>query len=170
MDGGTLRLLWERISAKFNIGPYEDFKSAMNDPNRRKTFHGEISKSMNIGTFEEFERKILGDTTPAVKTRTITFEKTPEDKIPTKQCSDFPFQLGCINPKIGDFNATVFRGDRYNDTYTTRVQTHLDRLSWFTKENQNKELTQDIWDEFMNKSVIKESIKKVLKEYINKKK
>ena len=169
MDGGTLRLFWERISAKFNIGPYEDFKSAMGDPNRRKTFHTEISKSFNIGTFEEFERKILGDTTPMLKTRTITFEKTPEDKIPTKQCSDFPFQLGCINPKIGDFNATVFRGDRYNDTYTTRVQSYLDGNSWFTKENPNKELTQDLWNKFMNKGVIKESIKKVLKEYINKK-
>jgi hypothetical protein len=170
MDGGTLRLFWERISEKFNIGSYEDFKSAMGDPKKRKSFHTEISKFFNIGTFEEFERKILGDTTPVLKTRTITFEKTPEDKIPTKQCSDFPFQLGCINPKIGDFNATVFRGDRYNDTYTTRVQSYLDGNSWFRKENPNKELTQDIWDKFMNKGVIKESVKKVLKQYINKKK
>jgi hypothetical protein len=170
MDGGTLRLLWERISAKFNIGPYEDFKSAMEDSNRRKTFHGEISKSMNIGTFEEFEKKIVGDTTPTMKTKTITFEKTPKDTTPTKQCSDFPFQLGCINPKIGDFNAAIFNGDRYNDTYEIGGQSYLDSASRFTKDNPNKELTQDIWNYFMNRRVIKESVKKVLKEYINKKK
>lgn len=170
MDGGTLRLFWERVSEKFNIGPYEDFKTAMSDPGRRKSFHTEMSKSINIGTFEEFEKKILGDTTPTLKTTTITFEKEPEDKIPTKQCSNFPFQLGCINPKIGDFNATIFRGNRYDDIYTTSVQTYLDRHGWFTKENPNKELTLSIWNEFMNKNTIKESIKKVLKEYINKKK
>ena len=169
MDGGTIRLFWEKVSKNLNIGPYEDFKSAMNEPSRRKSLYDQVSKTLNIGTFEEFEKQMIGDDTPSIKTRTITFEKTPEDKIPTKQCSDFPFQLGCINPKIGDFNASVFMGNRYNDTYTTRVQTHLDRLSWFTDENPNKELTQNIWNEFMNKSVIKESIKKVLKEYINKK-
>lgn len=107
---------------------------------------------------------------PTPKTRTITFEKTPEDKTPRKKCSDFPFELGCVNSKIGDFNAAVFRGERYNDTYTTRVQSFLDNHSWFTSENINKKLTLDIWNEFMNISVIKESVKKVLKEYINKKK
>jgi hypothetical protein len=107
---------------------------------------------------------------PYVKTTTVTFDKTPEDKTPTKQCSDFPFELGCVNPKIGDFNAATFRGNRFNDAYTTTVQTFLDGHRWFTKDNPNKELTQDIWNKFMNKSVIKESIKKVLKEYINKKK
>jgi len=107
---------------------------------------------------------------PQLKKTTVTFEKTPEDKTPTKPCSDFPFELGCVNPKIGDFNAATFRGNRFNDTYTTTVQTFLDRHRWFTKDNPNKKLTLDIWNEFMNKSVIKESIKKVLKEYINKKK
>jgi hypothetical protein len=170
MDDGTLRLFWERVSERFNIGPYEDFKIAMGDPGRRKSFHTEISKSFNIGTFEEFEKKILGDTTPTLKTTTVTFEKTPEDKTPTKPCSVFPFELGCVNPKIGDFNASIFDGNRYNNTYTTTVQTFLDRHRWFTKDNSNKKLTLDIWNEFMNKSVIKESIKKVLKEYINKKK
>jgi hypothetical protein len=172
MDGGTLRLFWERVSkTKFDIGTYENFKLAMSDPKRRKKFFDNAtSNGLDIGTFEEFEKKIVGDEIPTIKTRTITFEKTPEDNIPTKQCSDFPFQLGCVNPKIGDFNATVFRGDRYNDTYTTRVRAYLDGNSWFRKENPNKELTQDIWNKFMNKGVIKESIKKVLKEYINKKK
>jgi hypothetical protein len=172
MDGGTLRLFWERVSnTKFDIGTYENFKSAMADPNRRKKFYDNAtSNGLDIGTFEEFEKKILGDTTPTLKTTTVTFEKTPEDKTPTKQCSDFPFELGCVNPKIGDFNAATFRGDRHNDTYTASVQRYLDSLRWFTKENPNKKLTLDIWNEFMDKSVIKESIKKVLKEYINKKK
>jgi len=170
MDGGTLRLFWERVSERFNIGPYEDFKIAMGDPGRRKSFHTEMSKSLNIGTFEEFEKRILGDTTPTLKTTTVTFKKTPEDKTPKKQCADFPFELGCVNPKIGDFNAAIFEGNRYNDTYEVGGQEYLDRSSWFKSDNPDKKLTRDIWNYFMNKRVIKESVKKVLKEYINKKK
>jgi hypothetical protein len=124
-------------------------------------------KKTDSGTTKKTDNK--KSDIPVVKTRTITFEKVPEDKIPTKQCSDFPFQLGCINPKIGDFNATIFSGNRYNDTYTTLTQSYLDGNSWFTDENPNKELTKDIWNVFINRGVIKESIKKVLKEYINKK-
>ena len=107
---------------------------------------------------------------PKLKTTTVTFEKTPEDKTPKKQCVDFPFELGCVNPKIGDFNAIIFRGNRYNDTYEVGGQEYLDRSSWFTSDNPDKKLTRDIWNYFMNKRVIKESVKKVLKEYINKKK
>lgn len=169
MDGGTVRLLWERISKILNIGPYEDFKSAMNDPKRRKTFHTEISKSMNIGTFEEFEKKIIGDTTPTpvIKSKTLTFDDKYVDNTPTKKCDRFPFTLGCVNIKIGDLNAALFRGERYNDTYNKQLENFLDNKGFFS--NSNNELTLDTWNDLMNRNAIKESIKKVLKEYINKK-
>jgi hypothetical protein len=167
MDGGTMRLFWERVSKILNIGPYEDFKSAMGDPKRRKTFHTEISKSMNIGTFEEFEKRMLGDETPTIKTKTLTFDNTYVDKTPTKSCDKFPFELGCINTKIGDLNAKFFSGNRYNDTYNKQLENFLENKGYFS--NSNNELTKETWDYLMNKNIIKESIKKVLKEYINKK-
>ena len=167
MDGGTVRLLWERISKILNIGPYEDFKSAMTDPKRRKTFHTEISKSMNIGTFEEFEKRMLGDDTPKIKTKTLTFDNNYIDKTPTKSCDKFPFTLGCVNTKIGDLNAVLFSGERYNDTYNKQLENFLVNKGYFS--NSNNELTLDTWNNLMNRNTIKESIKKVLKEYINKK-
>lgn len=99
------------------------------------------------------------------KSRTITFGKRPKDKTPTKQCDDFPFELGCINKKIGDLSAKMFRGNRENDTYNKTVQGHIDSLGYFNDDNPNKLLTQNIY----NRNLISESIKKVLKEYINKK-
>lgn len=167
MDGGTIRLFWERVSKTLNIGPYEDFKSAMSDPKRRKTFHTEISKSMNIGTFEEFEKKIIGDTTPTpvIKSKTLTFDDKYVDNTPTKNCDRFPFTLGCVNTKIGDLNAVLFRGERFNNMYGKKLKNFLDSAGYIS--NSNDELTLDTWSDLMNRNAIKESVKKVLKDYIN---
>lgn len=109
------------------------------------------------------------DKIPVVKSKPLYFDTDKKDDTPTNPCSDFPFKLGCINTKIGDLNAKLFRGDRKKDTYTKSLQSTLDTGN-FGSENPNKELTKNLWDELMNKQVIKESVKKVLKEYINKKK
>ena len=59
MNEVSLKRLWEGISQKFNIGTYDDFKVAMSDPIRRKKFYDVVtSKSLDIGTYEEFETKI----------------------------------------------------------------------------------------------------------------
>lgn len=106
---------------------------------------------------------------PVVRTKPLYFDRDKKDDTPTKDCSDFPFTLGCVNTKIGDLNAKLFMGDRKKDTYTKSLQSTLDTGN-FGPNNPNKELTKNIWNELMNKQVIKESVKKVLKEYINKKK
>ena len=106
---------------------------------------------------------------PVVRTKPLYFD-TYKDTTPTKDCGDFPFTLGCVNTKIGDLNAKLFNGDRDNDKYTKSLQNFLDNTANFGSDNPNMELTKDLWNQIMNKNIIKESIKKVLKEYINKKK
>jgi hypothetical protein len=115
-------------------------------------------------------KKNKDDEIPVVRTKPLYFDTDKKDDTPTNPCSDFPFTLGCINTKIGDLNAKLFRGDRKNDTYTKRLQNLLDNSGNFGDDNVNKELTKDLWNDLMNRQVIKESVKKVLKEYINKKK
>jgi hypothetical protein len=105
---------------------------------------------------------------PVVKSKPLYFNKQKKVNVATKPCGDFPFTLGCVNTKLGDLNAKFFSGDRSNDTYDKELQKFLDNMGYFPSSS--KEITQDLWVKLMNKSVIKESIKKVLKEYINKKK
>jgi hypothetical protein len=114
-------------------------------------------------------KKDKDDEIPVVRTKPLYFN-TYKDNTPSKDCSDFPFTLGCVNSKIGDLNAKLFRGDRKNDKYVKRLQNLLNNSANFNSSNPNMEITKDLWNELMNKQVIKESVKKVLKEYINKKK
>ena len=114
-------------------------------------------------------KKDKDDEIPVVRSKPLYFD-TFKDTTPTKDCSDFPFTLGCVNSKIGDLNAELFGGNRKKDTYTNGLQKFLNGNGNFGVENTNKEITKDLWNELMNKSIIKESVKKVLKEYINKKK
>ena len=105
---------------------------------------------------------------PVVRTKPLYFD-TYKDDTPPKDCGDFPFTLGCVNSKIGDLNAKLFMGDRDKDMYTKSLQKFLDNTGNFGGRNPNMEITKDLWNELMNKQIIKESVKKVLKEYINKK-
>jgi hypothetical protein len=125
-----------------------------------------IKKDKKDDTVVKKDKK---DEIPVVRTKPLYFN-TYKDNTPSKDCSDFPFTLGCVNSKIGDLNAKLFRGDRKNDKYVKRLQNLLNNSANFNSSNPNMEITKDLWNELMNKQVIKESVKKVLKEYINKKK
>ena len=115
-------------------------------------------------------KKDKDDEIPVVRSKPLYFDTDKKDDTPPKDCGDFPFTLGCINSKIGDLNAKLFRGDRKDNKYIKRLQNLLNNSANFNSSNPNMEITKDLWDELMNKQVIKESVKKVLKEYINKKK
>ena len=104
---------------------------------------------------------------PVVKSKPLYFNNDQKDTTPTKDCSDFPFTLGCVNTKIGDLNAKFFRGNRYGDMYNKQLEKFLDNRGYFS--DSKNELTRGTWEYLMNVNIIKESVKKVLKEYFNKK-
>jgi hypothetical protein len=108
------------------------------------------------------------DEIPVVRTNTLRFNNEKKTYVATKKCNDFPFTLGCSNKLIGDLNALLFNGDRRNDVYNDGLQNFLDNNAQFYNDP-NKEITKDMWNKFMNMKIIKETVKKVLKEYIIKK-
>ena len=112
-----------------------------NKPNQDYT---EIAKG------EASETKI-----PVVRTKPLYFNNDKKDDTPSKDCSDFPFTLGCVNSKIGDLNASLFMGDRDDNKYTKELQHFLDGTGNFNNTNVNMEITKDMWDRLMNRNVIK---------------
>ena len=105
--------------------------------------------------------------------KTTSYEANPNDvKVIPYVDHGFPFKLKERHELIGDLNQKHFR-TRSNDIYTEVLQSYLDQLNYFDKTNLKKEITKDVWDRGMKigqNNVIKESVKKVLKEYINSKK
>ena len=100
---------------------------------------------------------------------TTDYNKIDEPNLIVKNCNSFPFEVGCTNSLIGDLNEKYF-GKRRKDTYTKLLQNYLDNMGHFSVDNEEKMITKEIWDQIMKSKIVKESVKKVLKEYINKKK
>lgn len=102
----------------------------------------------------------------------IDYDIINEPNLDIKNCNDFPFGLGCTNNIIGDINEKVF-GKRRKNVYTKLLQNHLDNMGYFSIDNEENLITKEISDKILKpldkSKIIKESVKKVLKEYINKK-
>jgi hypothetical protein len=60
MNDQVLKKLYDRVSAKYDIGNYESFKKKMQTPEGRKRFHTKVSQKFDIGTFESMEIKLMG--------------------------------------------------------------------------------------------------------------
>jgi hypothetical protein len=86
---------------------------------------------------------------------------------------DYPFKVGDRNKLIGDINEKIY-DSRRKDVYTQELLIDLKNIGAFGEDNYENLITQDVYKYVMSlmtpKDVIKESVKKVLKEYINKKK
>lgn len=99
----------------------------------------------------------------------------PDIKNPTP-CNDFPFRIGCKNKMIGDINEVLF-GDRLDNTYDkSHTYKSLDNNDFFGAPEKDGEISRNIYNQIMSlkenlrrKTIIKESVKKVLKDYIIKK-
>ena len=91
-----------------------------------------------------------------------------------KECNDYPFTLGCINVDIGDINEKFFgKGNRRTNLFSTKLLNSLKSYGYIMPNDKDPKITEDMYNRIMKafaKDIIKESVKKVLKEYINKKK
>jgi len=56
----NLKNLYDKVSAKFDIGTYDSFKAKMQTRQDRKKFHDKVSQKFDIGTFESMEIKLMG--------------------------------------------------------------------------------------------------------------
>ena len=86
-----------------------------------------MEQNLNANVPKVPVKKDKKDEIPVVRTKPLYFN-TFKDTTPTKDCSDFPFTLGCVNSKIGDLNASLFMGDRDDNKYTKELQHFLDYL------------------------------------------
>ena len=102
------------------------------------------------------------------------FESDIKNPIP---CDDFPFKIGCQNKLIGDMNQVLFN-DRLDDVFDkSHLYKNLDNHGAFDAPGEKDgEISKNIYNQIMSlnenlrrKKVIKETVKKVLKERILKK-
>jgi len=52
--------LYEALSNNFDIGTYDEFDKKMNDPQSRQKLYNHVSQSFDLGSYDEFESKIGG--------------------------------------------------------------------------------------------------------------
>lgn len=52
------KILYDAVSKDYDIGTYDDFKSKLQDPLKRKAFYDGVGTEYQLGTYEEFESKI----------------------------------------------------------------------------------------------------------------
>ena len=95
----------------------------------------------------------------------------------TRDCSSFPFTVGCINPKIGMLNDAIF-GDPLSNTYGRNLYKALYSTGYFGMSGEKDgEISQTLYDRVMQnsrqqnesldkKNIIKQTVKKVLKDHI----
>lgn len=140
-----------------------------------------------MGTINQLKNKVSSDTTkPTTQQPTPPKEKKVapaySSTFKSKPCDEntYPWTRGCKNNKIGQMNQIYF-GDRYGDIYGDDLYYQLRSLGYFGAPNQKDgEITQFIYDgvlkdslqenEISNrKKVVKETVKNVLKQRLNKK-
>lgn len=192
MNEIELKNLWDSLQSKYDVGTFEEFKTKMSDAARRKNFFNIMTKKgVNLGDSASFEKLYTtptklksqspvntnsGGTT--VNQTTYNYNGTNTDKTvdyqsSTKDCNDFPFTLGCINDLIGDINEKIFgTGRRMGNVYSKSLQNILNNRAYFGVDNKDMSITNDIWNDIMKNAksdIIKETVKKVLKERILKK-
>ena len=79
MNEIELKKLYEKISIKFNIGTFDEFKSKMQTVEQRKSFYDVISKKFNIGGYNDYVTR-LG----------VTSQTTNTTQPPPATSEDFP--------------------------------------------------------------------------------
>ena len=127
-------------------------------------------------------------TPPEEKTVTTNYvtkyasTQNPKKAFTWKPCDEntYPWTYGCKNTKIGQMNLSLF-GDRYGDIFGDELMNALESYGYFGGPNEkNGQISKTIYDkvtvrdaqqqnESFNKKVVKETVKKVLKERLNKK-
>lgn len=169
MNEVEIKKLWNLLISKFDMGDYtyEQFKQKMSTPEGVDGFYKKYGKELGLNNNPKPVQKKVA---PSYSS---TFKSKPCDE------NTFPWTKGCMNNKIGQMNQVYF-GDRYGNIYGDDLYYQLRSLGYFSAQGQKDgEITQYIYDGVMKdslqeneiserKKVVKETVKKVLKERLNK--
>lgn len=52
------RILYDAVSKDYSLGTYDEFKTKLQDPSKRKAFYEGVGKEYQLGTYDEFESKV----------------------------------------------------------------------------------------------------------------
>lgn len=67
------KVLYEAVSKKYDLGTYDEFEKKLQDPAKRKALYDHIGKEYELGTYPEFESKV---TDVKKKVGSINFEES----------------------------------------------------------------------------------------------
>ena len=70
--------LYEAVSARFNIGTYDEFQSKMNTPEDRKGFYDSVSKNgFDLGDYNSYESRLKKKEQPTPQATNQSSVSTP---------------------------------------------------------------------------------------------
>lgn len=168
MNEIELQRIWDLLNSKYDLGTYtfEQFKQRMSVTDGRKGFYEKYNKSLNLGTYEDYEKiltspkdgsNFLQTVTDKIKQakekvttntqqQSTTTKPTPQEKkvapkftsrFKTKKCDENTYPW-----TRGCVNNKIgqmnqaYFGDRYADTYGDELYMQLDSLGYFDAPGQ----------------------------------
>lgn len=166
------RYIYDAISKEYELGTFEEFEKALQDPNQRKAFYDGVGAEYDLGAYKDFERNVLKkkvSPSPVPKPKLASPSAAgslglPEnqgiflDKLPTQKAKPTapkaPEQTSSTDFKEGGMAWThqkLLEADpHYDDLYDRYLEAKK------LPEGKEKEIRQEVEDEannvgFMNK-------------------
>ena len=60
MPDDKIKILYDAVSKDYNLGTFDEFSKKMSDPIKRKAFYDGVGQEYSLGTYDEFNAKITG--------------------------------------------------------------------------------------------------------------
>lgn len=185
MNEKELQDLWKKLkNGVDDLGnyTYDKFKERMLTADGRSNFYKLYGDHLQLGDFELWEKNLIN--TQPVSKKIIQYVLPPkQDKtLVIKNCNKniFPWKKGCKNEKIAQLNQ-ILLGDTNEGIYGTQLYNYISNLGLFRLPNEKEgEISEFIYKKLIEnsvqesevkirKKVVKETVKNVLKQRLNKK-
>jgi hypothetical protein len=89
------KALYDEVSKEYNVGTFDEFDKKLQDPAKRKAFYDGVGKQYDLGSFKDFEQKISG---PKKKEDTVG-SPFPSGSLPKPVPTEPPVGIGGSDPK-----------------------------------------------------------------------
>lgn len=175
MNEIELKKIWDLFVSKFTVNyTYEQFKQKMSIPENVDKFYKKYGQELGLDNPQE----------KTVTTKYVTQypnEPKPNRAFKSRPCDEnvFPWTYGCKNNKIGQMNDIYF-GDTYGNIYGNNLYVKLKSLGSFEAPGEKDgQISEKIYNmtledslqenqQISRKKIVKEAVKNILKERLNK--